>query len=98
MGTLSLVRLTEEEDTPPARVVLDLRSSRESTLRASGPAGTWTHRLSPRHAKMSRMRRHFGGILLGRPYRFADDVEVVVERPADGGDVLPYSLAPAVRG
>ncbi|MFD0811169.1 GAF domain-containing protein [Amycolatopsis umgeniensis] len=126
-----LVRLTEEEDTPPTRVVLDLRSARDSTLRASGPAGTWSHRLSPRHAEMlyvlalhregrsaselsrdlfgdagrtvtvraemSRMRRHFGGILLGRPYRFADDVEVVVERPADGGDVLPHSVAPAVR-
>ncbi len=125
-----LVRLTDEEDAPPTRLVLDLRSSRESTLRVSGAAGTWSHRLSPRHAEMlyvlarhregrsaselsldlfgdagrtvtvraemSRMRRHFGGILLARPYRFADDVEVVVERPADG-EVLPHSLAPAVR-
>ncbi|EMD24342.1 GAF domain-containing protein [Amycolatopsis azurea] len=126
-----LVRVADEEDAPPTRVVLDLKSSRESTLRVSGAAGTWAHRLSPRHAEMlyvlalhregrsaselsldlfgdagrtvtvraemSRMRRHFGGILLARPYRFDDGVEVVVERPADGGEVLPYSVAPAVR-
>ncbi|MFD5089726.1 GAF domain-containing protein [Amycolatopsis thailandensis] len=126
-----LVRVADEEDAPPTRVVLDLKSSRESTLHVSGAAGTWSHRLSPRHAEMlyvlalhregrsaselsfdlfgdagrtvtvraemSRMRRHFGGILLARPYRFDDGVEVVVERPADGGEVLPYSVAPAVR-
>lgn len=126
-----LVRLTEEEDAPPTQIVLDLRSPRDSTLSVAGAAGTWSHRLRPRHAEMlyvlarhrqgrsasqlsldlfgdagrtvtvraemSRMRRHFGGILLARPYRFADDVEVVVERPADGGEVLPHSLAPAVR-
>ncbi|MFD6066445.1 MULTISPECIES: GAF domain-containing protein [Amycolatopsis] len=127
-----LVRLTEEEEeAPPTRVVLDLRSSRESMLRVSGAAGTWSHRLSPRHAEMlyvlarhregrsaselsrdlfgdagrtvtvraemSRMRRHFGGFLLARPYRFDDDVEVVVERPSEG-EVLPHSVAPAVRG
>ncbi|MEV6908836.1 GAF domain-containing protein [Amycolatopsis sp. NPDC051071] len=126
-----LVRLTETDDAPPTRVVLGLRSPRESMLTVAGAAGTWSHRLSPRHAEMlyvlalyregrsaselsldlfgdagrtvtvraemSRMRRHFGGILLGRPYRFADDVEVVVERPTGGGDVLPHSVAPAVR-
>lgn len=126
-----LVRVADEEDAPPTRVVLDLKSSRESTLRVSGAAGTWSQRLSPRHAEMlyvlalhregrsaselsfdlfgdagrtvtvraemSRMRRHFGGILLARPYRFDDGVEVVVERPADGGEVLPHSVAPAVR-
>ncbi|MFC3449615.1 GAF domain-containing protein [Amycolatopsis speibonae] len=126
-----LVRLTESDDAPPTSVVLDLRSARESTLRVSGAAGAWSHRLSPRHAEMlyvlarhregrsaselsfdlfgdagrtvtvraemSRMRRHFGGILLARPYRFDDGVEVVVERPADGGEVLPHSVAPAVR-
>lgn len=31
-------------------------------------------------AEMSRLRRHFGGILARRPYRFADDVRVVVQR------------------
>ena len=29
-------------------------------------------------AEMSRLRRHFGGILARRPYRFADDIQVVV--------------------
>ncbi|GAA4542053.1 GAF domain-containing protein [Amycolatopsis samaneae] len=130
-----LVRLADGEDeagTQPTRVVLDVRAPREPTLTVSGAAGTWTHRLSPRHAEMlyvlacrrdgrsaselsldlfgdaartvtvraemSRLRRHFGGVLGGRPYRFADDVEVVVERPEDPAEVLPHSLAPAIRG
>lgn len=32
-------------------------------------------------AEMSRLRRHFGGILARRPYRFADDIEVSVRPP-----------------
>jgi fermentation-respiration switch protein FrsA (DUF1100 family) len=48
-------------------------------------------------AEMSRLRRHFGGILVPRPYRFADGIEVVVLRPDDPAQVLPYSTAPAVR-
>ncbi|MFE0022397.1 GAF domain-containing protein [Amycolatopsis sp. NPDC059021] len=130
-----LVRLADggdAADAQPTRVVLDVRVPREPTLTVSGDTGTWTHRLSPRHAEMlyvlacrrdgrsaselsldlfgdaartvtvraemSRLRRHFGGILGGRPYRFADDVEVVIERPADPAEVLPHSLAPAIRG
>jgi hypothetical protein len=126
-----LIRVTEAE-ADVTRVVLDVRAPREPTLTVSGAAGTWSHRLSPRHAEMlyvlashrdgrsaselsadlfgdaertvtvraemSRLRRHFGGILGARPYRFADDVEVVVERPAYAADVLPHSLAPAIRG
>jgi hypothetical protein len=111
---------------------LDVRAPREPELTVSSGAGTWTHRLSPRHAEMlyvlashrggrsaselsldlfgdagrtvtvraemSRLRRHFGGILGAQPYRFADDVEVLVERPEAAEAVLPHSLAPAIRG
>ncbi|WP_326956233.1 GAF domain-containing protein [Amycolatopsis sp. NBC_01286] len=129
-----LIRLTESdaETAPATRVVLDVRSAREPELTVSGGAGTWTHRLSPRHAEMlyvlasrragrsaselsldlfgdagrtvtvraemSRLRRHFGGILGAKPYRFADDVEVLVRRPDNAEAVLPHSLAPAIRG
>ncbi|QWF81254.1 helix-turn-helix domain-containing protein [Amycolatopsis sp. CA-230715] len=48
-------------------------------------------------AEMSRLRRTFGGILDGRPYRFADGIDVVVHRPPDPEQVLPHSLAPAIR-
>ncbi|MCR6485543.1 GAF domain-containing protein [Amycolatopsis sp. OK19-0408] len=127
-----LIRLVDHESAPPTRAVLDVRSPREPELTVSSAAGTWTHRLSPRHAEMlyvlashrdgrsaselsadlfgdasrtvtvraemSRLRRHFGGILGAKPYRFADDVEVLVRRPASPGAVLPHSLAPAIRG
>ncbi|SFW49391.1 GAF domain-containing protein [Amycolatopsis australiensis] len=127
-----LIRVTGDEAAPPTRVVLDVRSPREPELTVAGAAGTWTHRLSPRHAEMlyvlashrdgrsaselsadlfgdasravtvraemSRLRRHFGGILGAKPYRFADDVEVLVRRPPSPEAVLPHSLAPAIRG
>jgi hypothetical protein len=127
-----LIRLTEDEVAPLTQVVLDVRSPREPDLTVTSDAGTWTHRLSPRHAEMlyvlashrdgrsaselsldlfgdagrtvtvraemSRLRRHFGGILGAKPYRFADDVEVLVRRPANAEAVLPHSLAPAIRG
>jgi GAF domain-containing protein len=123
---------TDDEAAPPTQVVLDVRSSREPRLTVSSASGTWTHRLSPRHAEMlyvlasrrdgrsaselsldlfgdagrtvtvraemSRLRRHFGGILGAKPYRFADDVEVLVQRPPAPEAVLPHSLAPAIRG
>ncbi|MGW4521699.1 GAF domain-containing protein [Amycolatopsis sp. NPDC004378] len=127
-----LIRVAESDPAPPTRVVLDVRSPREPELTVAGAAGTWTHRLSPRHAEMlyvlashrggrsaselssdlfgdagrtvtvraemSRLRRHFGGILGAKPYRFADDVEVLVRRPPSPEAVLPHSLAPAIRG
>jgi hypothetical protein len=49
-------------------------------------------------AEMSRLRRHLGGLLLQRPYRFAEWVEVRLHRPASPEDLLPASSAPAVRG
>lgn len=47
-------------------------------------------------AELSRVRRHLGGVLTHRPYRFADDVEVELIRPQDPAALLPHSTAPAV--
>ncbi len=47
-------------------------------------------------AELSRVRRHLGGVLTHRPYRFADDVEVELIRPEDPAALLPHSTAPAV--
>ena len=74
---------------------------------AAAPSGRTAHELAADlfgdpertitvRAEMSRLRRHLGGILDHRPYRFSDRVEVVVERPG-GVQLLPWSTAPAVR-
>ncbi|GGX82445.1 GAF domain-containing protein [Streptomyces anandii] len=44
----------DEEPAPhdAARVVLDLSRSRRWSVTVSGPAGSWTHELSPRHAEL----------------------------------------------
>ncbi|MEW2416347.1 GAF domain-containing protein [Streptomyces sp. NPDC046866] len=47
-------------------------------------------------AELSRVRRNLAGVLAHRPYRFADDVEVELIRPADPAGLLPHSTAPAV--
>jgi hypothetical protein len=48
-------------------------------------------------AETSRLRRHLGGVLLHRPYRFADWVEVQVRYPDSPEQLLPASSAPSVR-
>ena len=48
-------------------------------------------------AEMSRMRKQFAGIVVGRPYRFADTADVVVRYPEDMAELLAPSTAPAVR-
>ena len=48
-------------------------------------------------AETSRLRRIVGGLLIQRPYRFADWVDVRVRYPAAAEDILPSSTAPAVR-
>jgi hypothetical protein len=58
--------------------------------------GTSEHTVTVR-AEMSRLRRIVGGLVLRRPYRFADWVDVVVRYPVVLEDVLPASTAPAVR-
>ncbi len=56
------------------------------------PARTVTVR-----AELSRLRRHLGGLLAHRPYRFAESVLVTVVGPEDPYDLLPSSSGPAVR-
>jgi hypothetical protein len=48
-------------------------------------------------AEMSRLRRHLGGVLHHRPYRFVEWVTVEVRWPDSPGDLLPASNAPGVR-
>ncbi|MFJ3901469.1 GAF domain-containing protein [Streptomyces sp. NPDC090025] len=47
-------------------------------------------------AEMSRVRRNLAGVLAHRPYRFSEEVEVELRRPAHPADLLPQSTAPAV--
>lgn len=48
-------------------------------------------------AELSRVRRHLGGIIQSRPYRFSGEVRVRVVRPPSPVDLLPGSVAPGVR-
>ncbi|WP_197381919.1 GAF domain-containing protein [Mycolicibacterium mengxianglii] len=48
-------------------------------------------------AEMSRMRKQFAGIVVGRPYRFVDSAAVEVRYPDDMTELLASSTAPAVR-
>ena len=42
----------EPEPRGASRIVLDLRRPRNWSVAVSGPAGSWTHELSPRHAEL----------------------------------------------
>jgi hypothetical protein len=46
---------------------------------------------------MSRLRKQFAGLLLGRPYRFHEAAVVDVCYPADKSALMQSSTAPAVR-
>ncbi|MGB3484214.1 MAG: GAF domain-containing protein [Mycobacterium sp.] len=48
-------------------------------------------------AEMSRLRKQFTGIVVGRPYRFAESATVEVRYPEDMAELLAPSTAPAVR-
>lgn len=119
-----------EREAGPSRVVLDVSGRDGATVTVSGPAGSWSHELTPRHAELlfvlaahpqgrsaaelaqdlfgdggrtvtvraelSRLRRHLGGVLAHRPYRFADGVEVELRLPPRPLQLLPQSTAPAV--
>ncbi|SEE23044.1 GAF domain-containing protein [Streptomyces sp. 2224.1] len=42
----------QERGTGPSRVVLDVSGRDGSTVTVSGPAGSWSHELTPRHAEL----------------------------------------------
>ena len=48
-------------------------------------------------AEMSRLRRQFVGLVLGKPYRFPESAVVRVNYPGDMSTFLPASTAPAIR-
>lgn len=47
-------------------------------------------------AEMSRLRRHLGGVILAQPYRFDDNVMVLLLLPGDRAQLMPGSSAPAI--
>ena len=82
-----------------AELLLILATAREGRTAAELSAdmfGAPEHTVTVR-AETSRLRRIVGGLLLHRPYRFADWVIVRVRYPAAPEDILPASTAPAVR-
>lgn len=82
-----------------AELLLILATARDGRTAAELSAdmfGAREHTVTVR-AETSRLRRIVGGLLLQRPYRFADWVDVRVRYPAVAADILPASTAPAVR-
>ena len=77
-------------------ILATARSGRTASELSCDLFGTADHVVSVR-AEASRLRRIVGGLLLQRPYRFADWVDVQVRYPPDGEDLLPASTAPAIR-
>jgi hypothetical protein len=78
-------------------LLLALADDGRSAAQLSGDLfGEPDHMVTVR-AEMSRLRRHLGGVLLQRPYRFADWVEVRLHRPDVPEQLLPASSSPAVR-
>lgn len=49
-------------------------------------------------AEMSRLRHDFGGIIRSKPYRLAHELDLEMVLPEAPSRVLPFSVAPAVRG
>ncbi|MEP6559821.1 MAG: GAF domain-containing protein, partial [Nakamurella sp.] len=58
--------------------------------------GSAQHAVAVR-AEISRLRKHVGGVLDQRPYRFADGAKVHIDYPTAGADLLPASTAPTIR-
>jgi hypothetical protein len=82
-----------------AELLLILATARDGRTAAELSAdmfGAPEHTVTVR-AETSRLRRIVGGLLIQRPYRFADWVDVRVRYPAAAEDILPSSTAPAVR-
>jgi GAF domain len=82
-----------------AELMLILATARDGRTAAELSAdmfGAPEHTVTVR-AETSRLRRIVGGLLLQRPYRFADWVDVRVRYPAAAEGILPASTAPAIR-
>ncbi|MGW0163326.1 GAF domain-containing protein [Mycobacterium sp. NPDC003323] len=77
-------------------VLATCRSGRTAPELASDLYGDRTRVVTVR-AEMSRLRKQFVGIIEAQPYRFADGVDVSLQRPQDRRALLPSSTAPAVR-
>ncbi|MEE1756581.1 helix-turn-helix domain-containing protein [Streptomyces sp. SP18CS02] len=71
------------------------REGRSASQLAADVFGDPTRTVTVR-AEMSRVRRTLAGVLAHRPYRFREEVELEVARPADMRELLPHSTAPAV--
>ncbi|MDE3722261.1 GAF domain-containing protein [Nocardiopsis sp. N85] len=72
------------------------RSGRTAAQLSHDVFGAVGHVVTVR-AELSRLRRHLGGIVESRPYRFSEDVVVRVVLPDHPEDLLPGSVAPGVR-
>ncbi len=77
-------------------VLATFRAGRSAPELASDLYGDHTKVLTVR-AELSRLRKQFAGLLLGRPYRFPETAAVDVCYPADMSTLLQASTAPAVR-
>lgn len=69
------------------------RTGRQLSREVFGGSG---HTVTVR-AELSRLRRHLGGLIESRPYRFSEDVRVRVVCPENAEELLPGSTAPGVR-
>jgi hypothetical protein len=72
------------------------REGRTGAQLSQGVFGDGGHVVTVR-AELSRVRRHLGGIIESRPYRFVEDARVRVRYPDDPVDLLPGSVAPEIR-
>ncbi|CAL9358160.1 hypothetical protein SUDANB121_00618 [Nocardiopsis dassonvillei] len=72
------------------------RSGRTAAQLSQDVFGAVGHVVTVR-AELSRLRRHLGGIVESRPYRFSEDVVVRLTLPERPQDLLPGSLSPGVR-
>jgi hypothetical protein len=87
------------ELTPRHAEILFVLATERSGLTASGLArelfGDEGLAITVR-AEMSRLRRHLGGVILAQPYRFDDNLTVLLLLPDDRAQLMPSSSAPAL--
>lgn len=87
------------EPTPRHTEILYLlamhREGRSAAQLAVDLFGTGGRAITAR-AEMSRLRKHFAGIVLAQPYRFDERAGVELLLPADLENLLPYSAAPEI--